>query len=325
MLLPSHEFVKPGTLNEGLDALKNAEGSAKLLAGGTDIIFNMRCGLMKPEILISIKDLPELNGVEELPDGSLRIGGGCRLTDLVVHPLVKGRYPALSQAIRAVGSQHVRNMGTLGGNLCLETRCWYTNQTETWRAAKEPCLKTGGNVCHVIKSSDICVALNNADTPPALIALDAQITLAKAGGKREIALADFYRDDGIDHTVREADEILTTVTVPPTNDRIVFIKETPRKGIDFSYGAIAARADGQGEDVSFVKIVMGSLGMAPITLAKPTEIVQKEGLTDDAINRAVESMREELGALTNLYSPASYKRELAKVLVKRALTQIREM
>ncbi len=324
MLLPAHEFVKPGTLKEGLEALKKANGSAKLLAGGTDVIFNMRCGLMTPDIVISIKDLPELNVVEELADGTLRIGGGCRLTDLVVDPLIVKRHPMLSKAIRAVGSVHVRNMGTLGGNLCLDTRCWYTNQTDTWRAAKEPCLKTGGDICHVIKSSDICVALNNADTPPALIALDASVTLASVSGEREVPLGEFYCGDGIDHTVRRPDEILTMVTIPPTDDRTVFRKETPRKGIDFSYCTIAGRADGKGETVSSVKLVLGSISMKPITLVRASEIVEQAGLTDAAIEKAVESTRDELGALSNLYSPAAYKRELAKVLVKRALVWLRE-
>ncbi len=325
MLLPAHDFVKPTSLKEGLEALQSADGEIKLLSGGTDVIFNMRCHLMTPDTVIAIKDLPELHGIEELPDGGLRIGGAERLTDLANHSTIQERFPALADACRSVASLHVRNMGTLAGNICLDTRCWYTNQTDSWRAAKEPCLKTGGTICHVIKSSDICVAINNADTPPALIALDASVTLAKAGGEREVALADYFREDGIDHTVREPDEILTAITVPPAKDRVVYMKETPRKGMDFAYGSVAARADGQGEKASTVKIILGSFGIAPISLVKPAQIAAQKGLSDDVIAEAVESTREELGALTNLYSPASYKRDLAKVLVKRALTQLREM
>jgi len=280
---------------------------------------------MTPDTLVAVKDLPELQGLEELPDGGVRIGGAERLTDLANNPMIQERFPVLAASCRSVASLHVRNMGTLAGNICLDTRCWYTNQTDSWRSAKGPCLKTGGAICHVIKSSNICVAINNADTPPALIALDARVTLVKTGGERDVALADYYTDDGIDHTVREPGEILTSVTVPATKDRLVYMKETPRKGMDFAYGCVAARADGQGERVSKAKIILGSLGIAPISLKKPVEVVERKGLGDDAIQEAVDSTRAELGALTNLYSPASYKRDLAKVLVKRALIQLREM
>ncbi len=325
MLLPAHEFIKPTTLKEGLEALQNANGEVKLMSGGTDVIFNMRCHLMTPDTLIAIKDLPELHGIKELPGGGLQIGSGERLADLADHTLIQERFPALSESCRSVASLHVRNIGTLGGNICLDTRCWYTNQTDSWRAAKEPCLKTGGTICHVIKGSNICVAINNADTLPALIALDARVTLAKAGSERDVALAEYYRQDGIEHTVRNPSEILTAITIPETKDRIVYMKEAPRKGMDFAYGSVAARADGQGESTDNVKIILGSFGVAPINLVKPVQIVEQKGLTGDAIREAVDSTRDELGALTNLYSPASYKRDLAKVLVKRALTQLRGM
>ena len=138
-------------------------------------------------------------------------------------------------------------------------------------------------------------------------------------------MARYFQEDGIDHTVREPGEILTTVTIPATKDRVVYMKETPRKGMDFAYGSVAARADGKGESASNVKLILGSFGIAPISLKRPVEIVEQKGLGDDAIQEAVDSTRDELGALTNLYSPASYKRDLAKVLVKRALVKLREM
>lgn len=325
MLLPAHEFVKPASLADGLRALGKAGAAAKILAGGTDVIFNMRGRLFAPEVLLSIRDLDELKGVTELADGSLRIGAASRLTDLEAEPAIQRRYPALIEAFRSVASRHVRNMATLGGNLCLDTRCWYTNQTQEWRTAKGPCLKTGSQDCHVIRSATTCVALNNADTPPALIALDACVTLARSGGERTIPLQEFYRPDGVNHTVRAPDEILTAVTVPPTADRFVFIKDAARQGIDFSYGSIAARADGAGERATRVRLVVGSLSSAPILLTKAAAILQDAGLTDAAIEAAADSMREELGALNNLYTPASYKRELAKALVKRALARLREM
>jgi 4-hydroxybenzoyl-CoA reductase subunit beta len=331
MLLPPHEYLKPSSLQDGLQQLRRAVAAngteyarqVKLLGGGTDVIYNMRCRLFTPPVVISLRELPELTGVTELPDGSLRIGGATRLTDLVEHPAIAGRYPALAAAFQAVASRHVRNMATLAGNLCLDTRCWYTNQTESWRATKGPCLKTGRDVCHVIHSTKTCVALNNADSPPALMALDATVTLARADGERTIPLRDFYRDDGVNHTVREPDEILTAVTIPPTGDRLVFVKNAARQGMDFAYGTIAARADGSGEQASRACIVIGSLTTAPVVLKTAPDIVARSGLGDAAIEEICGSLRDELGPLTNLYCPAAYKRDLARGLVRQALRELR--
>jgi len=147
ILTPDHEFRKPASLSEGLAALRSSDGEIKLIGGGTDVVFNIRGRLFQPDVLLSLKDLPELQFVEELDGGALRLGAGCRLSYLERHPAV-GKYPGLVAGIRAVASRHVRNMATLGGNLCLDTRCWYTNQTAEWRAAKGPCLKTGEPICH---------------------------------------------------------------------------------------------------------------------------------------------------------------------------------
>ncbi len=325
MLLPEHDFVKPRSLAEGLAVLRDAPPGVRLLGGGTDVVYNMRCRLMTPATVLSLKDLAELQGITALPDGGLRIGAASRLTDLVAAPVLKQRYPALVKAFRAVASRHVRNLATLGGNLCLDTRCWFTNQTKEWRDAKGPCLKTGTDACHAIQGSPICVALNNADSPPALIAAGATVTLASSRGERSLPLDQFYREDGIRHTVLEPDEILTFVTVPSSADRLVFRKETARQGMDFSYGTIAIRADGRGASAARLRIVLGSLTTSPRLLAGAAERLAALGLGDDGIEAACTTLREALGPLTNLYSPAAYKRELARTLLRKAVVELREM
>jgi len=321
MLLPAHDFQKPANLADALALLQKGSGEIKLLAGGTDVIFNMRGRLFEPDILLSIKDLPELQQVAELPDGSLSMGAGCRLTDLERHPLV-ARYPGLVAGLRAVASRHVRNMATLGGNLNLDTRCWYTNQAAEWREAKGPCLKTGVDACHAIKSSKICVALNASDTAPALIALNASVVLASADGERTLNLADYYQDDGIAYTVRRTDEIVIRVVVPPPAGRMVYIKETARKGNDFAYATIAVWADGRGTECKRMRMVLGSLTMRPVMLHKTAKVLTTNGLTDAAILLAVDQVRDELGPLTNLYTPAAYKSRLARSLVGESLRQL---
>ncbi|MDP6437901.1 MAG: FAD binding domain-containing protein [Gammaproteobacteria bacterium] len=323
MLLPEHEFSKPASLRDSLTELAEAGGEVKLLAGGTDVVFNMRGRLFRPDVLLSIRDLPELQEVEQLADGAVSLGAGCRLSELERHALLKG-YPGLIAGLRAVASRHVRNMATLGGNLNLDTRCWYANQTAEWRAAKGPCLKTGMEVCHAIKSADICVALNASDIAPALLALDASVVLASLNGERTVKLADYYTDDGVQHTVRRPDEIMTRVLLPKNSDRMAYIKETARKGNDFAYATIAASADGHGNQCSRVRIVLGSLTTRPALLLKTAAVLVEHGLDDTTIKAAVGEVRDELGALTNLYTPAAYKGRIARALVREALQQLRE-
>jgi 4-hydroxybenzoyl-CoA reductase subunit beta len=334
MLLPQHTYHRPKSLAECLDKLGDldagsVDGAGRLarvqvIAGGTDVIFNMRLRLFQPENLISIRSLPELQQVETLADGSLRIGAACRLIDLADNALICERYPALKSAIDAVASVHIRNIGTLGGNICLETRCWYTNNSEEWRKGRAGCFKTDCEQCHVIPSSHTCHAINNADTPLALIALDAVLTIQSAGGQREVPIADFYRPDGIEHMDLRAGELLTHVTIPPCTDRTVFIKFTPRRGMDFSLGAVAARCDGTGQDAKKVSIVIGSISTAPVVLDAPCRLLEKQGLSDRAIAGAVAAIRDEMGEVTNLYGRATYKKQIAKTLVRRALVALRE-
>jgi 4-hydroxybenzoyl-CoA reductase subunit beta len=324
MLLPEHKYIKPESLEECLTALRETGENGQIIAGGTDVIFNMRLKLFRPETVISVRRLPELSRVEELADGRIRIGTSCRLTDLAEHAVLQSRYPALVESILSVASTHIRNMGTIGGNICLQTRCWYTNNSEQWRDGKATCFKTEGDICHVIKSSEKCHAINNADTPLALIALGAVLTIQKTGSERQLPIAEFYNDDGMDHMRLDPDELVTFITIPPVSDRVVFLKQAARKGIDFSVGSIAGRCDGHGEQLSTVMLIIGSISTAPIILTQSAAIIREHGLTDAAIEQAADAAREDLGELTNLYGRAVYKKQIARVLVRRALVTLRE-
>ena len=325
MLLPDHQYVKAASLEDCLGRLRDNAAGTRIVGGGTDVIFNMRLKLFQPEVALSIRGLECLQQVDERPDGGLRIGAGCTLAALERHPLLNERFPALVAAIHAVASTHIRNMATMGGNICLDTRCWYTNNSEQWRQGIAGCFKTDGQLCHVIKSSTMCHAINNADTPVALAMLGAELTLMSASGSRAVPIAEFYRKDGLKHTVLRPDEIVTNVDLPPVAARTTFRKIAPRVGMDFSLGAVAARAGGKGVEATDVVIVLGSLSTAPVILEQPARTIAESGLTDESIDRAVEQVRDELGELTNLFGKAGYKKHLANVLVRRALTELREM
>jgi 4-hydroxybenzoyl-CoA reductase subunit beta len=324
LLLPDHTFHQPQTLDECLRTLRKYGPASQLIAGGTDVVFNMRLRLFQPEHLISVRKLTELQSIDELPDGRLRVGAGCRLEDLSAHPLIAVKYPALKQAIDAVASTHIRNIGTLGGNICLQTRCWYTNNSEEWRKGRQGCFKTDCDHCHVIQTAGRCHAINNADTPVALIALGAILTLASEDATREVPIAEFYRCDGEDFCVLEPDELLTAVTLPAEPRKSVFIKFTPRRGMDFSLGAVAASCDAAGDGIDDLRIVLGSISSAPIILTQPVAAIERDGATDAAIESALPLIRGELGELTNLYGRAGYKKQIARSLVRRSVQQLRE-
>jgi 4-hydroxybenzoyl-CoA reductase subunit beta len=316
-------YVRPRDLDEAVAALAAGGDGASLLAGGTDLLVSMRQGLVAPATLIGIRGLAELNGIGPDGEDTLRIGAGVALTDLAEHPIVVARYPGLAQATRSVGSRHVRNMATLGGNLRLPTRCWYTNQSENWRASRAPCWKTDGELCHVIKTSTTCRAINSSDTAPALLALDARLKVASVRGGREVPLANFYNDDGVNHTTLASDEIITAVLVPAARVRMLFTKATARTGLDYGYGTLAAAVTGSNKAIRSARIVAGSVGSWPVLLARAGQIIVERGLNESAIADAAAAAREDLGEVTNLFSPPGYKKRLVRGLVLQVLEQLR--
>ena len=323
MHLPQFEYARPAQMADALALLGEARGSAAILAGGTDLMASMGQRLIVPKQVISIAALTELRGVEVGEDGSVRIGAATTLTELAEHPQLAAAQPMFVSAIRSLASVHVRNVATLGGNLALPTRCWFTNQTESWRNARASCFKTGVDACHVLAASHRCVATNSADSVPALIALNARITLASQRGARDVAIADFYTDDGVAPTVLAADELITGIHIPACIDRSAYIKVTPRQGIDFGLGNIAVRIAGTNRRIREACLVVNSFGVQPMRLRAAESLLRERGLTRESIDAAATLAREDLGEITSLWSPAGYKRRLVRSLLRRSLDEIR--
>ncbi len=323
--LPRFEYVSPSSVNECLSILDQSGKEAEILAGGTDLLVNMKFGVKQPRVIVNVKSIPELNAVSTDENGNMSIGAAVILSDLAGNPMVKETLPALHSAIKQVGSKHIRNMACIGGNVCLDTRCWYTNQSKLWRDARALCYKQGGDVCHAVKNSPRCHAINNSDTAPALIALKASVEVVKKGGKRLIPFDAFYQDDGQHPTVLAKGEIVTVITVPKTPDdtKTVFIKVCSRRGIDFANGSIAASVTGDGNQCSDARVVVGSLSSMPRLLEETSQHILQEGLTEQSIETAAGIARKALPTTTNLFTSPGYKRDLTEVLVKQALHDVR--
>ncbi|MBI5376632.1 MAG: FAD binding domain-containing protein [Candidatus Schekmanbacteria bacterium] len=332
MRLPRFEYIKPASIEEAVNALElnsqsinQASNQSKILAGGTDLLVSMKQRIIRPATIIGIKSIPELNSISQ-ENGSIKIGAAATLSEIAANELIKEKLPMFCKAVKSVASKHLRNAATIGGNICLDTRCWYFNQSQLWRDSRGLCHKTGASLCHEIKNSDRCHAINNSDTAPALITLDAKVILKKKGGEREIALKDFFKDNGSSHTTIEKNEILTSITIPVKNDdsHSTFIKVSLRKGIDFSIGSIAASISRDGNKISDIRIVIGSIVSAPVLLQKTSSIIMSAGLTEQSIAEASKTAASELGALTNLFTQSGYKRQLAESMTARALTELKE-
>jgi len=207
--LPKLEYTAPDSVEGVLDVLAEHAGRARLLAGGTDLLPNMKHGIEEADVVVSLRNLPGASAVEVQADGSLRLGAMLSLEALAAHPLVRERFAALSRAAGLVAGPHHRRMGTLGGNVCLNTRCVYVNQTHFWREALGYCLKKDGTACHVVKGGKRCVAAASNDTAPVLMTLGASLhVVGRERGPRDVPVDDFFVQDGIHNKDLLPDELL---------------------------------------------------------------------------------------------------------------------
>jgi 4-hydroxybenzoyl-CoA reductase subunit beta len=325
-VLRLHEYTyhRPRTLREAAALLAAHPGRARLIAGGTDLVPNMKHGLFTPEHLIALRQIPELHGIEER-DGELVIGAAESLGAVSRHPLVRARFPALAQAAGSVAGPQLRNMGTIGGNLCLDTRCTYYNQTYFWRSALGFCLKKDGDVCHVTQVGRKCVAAHSADTAPVLMTLGATADLVSADAERSLSVADFFIADGIENTVRGWNEIVTRIRIPlaAARMRTAFRKLRQRNAIDFPILNVAVAADVAADGtVAELRIVVSALGSRPRVIAGLEKVAAGRQLDEETMDAVAARAFQQCHPLTNIIVDPEWRRAMVPVYVRRALEDI---
>jgi 4-hydroxybenzoyl-CoA reductase subunit beta len=325
--LPPFQYHRPRELQEAVELLARFSGEAIPVAGGTDLVPNMKHGLFTPAHLVALGQLGELRGVE-VRDGELVLGAGESLSRIASHPLVRENLPALAEAAAHVAGPQLRNRGTLGGNLCLDTRCTYYNQTEFWRGALGYCLKKDGTVCHVTRVGKRCVAAHSADTPPVLMTVDAQVELAGAEGARTLPIREFFVADGIWNSRREPGEIVTRIRIPllPSGDgvrlqrRTAYRKLRQRKAVDFPLLTVAVaswfRPDGRMEEI---RGVVTGLGSRPRELSGWEDIGVGELLTPEVTEALAERAHRQCTPLENHIVDPEWRKAMVTVQVRRAL------
>jgi 4-hydroxybenzoyl-CoA reductase subunit beta len=295
-----------------------------VVAGGTDLLPNMKRRQQVPTTLIGLRGVPELKRMRN--GDRLTIGAGTTLTELTETPLVRRSYTGLWQAAAQVATPLLRNMGTLGGNLCLDTRCNYYDQSYEWRKAINFCMKKDGDICWVATSSPRCLAVSSTDTAPMLIALGASITLADAAGERTVPLSALYRNDGIDYLSRRPDEIVTAVHLPPAQagSRSAYWKLRRRGAFDFPVlSAAVSVVLGRDGAVQESRIVLGAVASQPIEVPAVAELLRGQPLTDAIIANAAEVAAVPARPMDNTDFPLVWRKRLTREFVSYALREVR--
>ena len=324
--LPKFEVARPKRLADAIALLCEAGPSSMVVAGGTDLVPNMKHELFTPELVVSLADLPELRGVRRESDGTLVLGAMTTIEHVAAHELVRAQAPALAQAASLIAGPQLRSMGTLGGNVMLDTRCQWYNQTYFWRQALGFCLKKDGALCHVVEGGGKCVAAASNDTAPALMSLGAELVIEGPEGRRSLALDDLWLADGIYNKKLAHGEILVEVRVPPTpaGHRGAYGKLRDRGSIDFPLLGVAVRLDVDGGNaVEHADVVITALAAQPKRIAKVLETLAGTRIDSEAFNEAVAlvaaAAKKQCHPLANIPGDHDYRREMVPVYVRRTL------
>jgi 4-hydroxybenzoyl-CoA reductase beta subunit len=319
MRLPKFEHLQPESLEEGLDLLSEHGEEAKVIAGGTDLLVSMKQRLLTPQYLLNVKGLG-LDFIEEGKEG-LRIGALTRLADIVKSPLVRGKFPVLAQAAGDVSAPPLQNMGTLGGNLCQNTRCFFYNQSQFWRQARPLCFKTGGEMCHVVKGGDHCYSVYQGDLAPVLIALEARVKLVQKGSERVIPLLDLYTGRGEEPMALERGEILTEVEIPASAGSWGgdYQKLRYRGAMDFPLVGVAAVLHRDGGSCGQAKVVLTAVASAPVVVEEASELLEGKKPDEEVLARAAEAAYEMAHPVANVGSTPRYRRKMVRAMVQRAM------
>ncbi|MDP2645472.1 MAG: FAD binding domain-containing protein [Desulfobacterales bacterium] len=316
MRLPKLIVSEPATVQALLEIKMRQREHCAILAGGTDVIPLLKRRNISVGHLINVKRIPEFSHLEWDEETGLRIGPAVTLRTLMDHPLVSGPYPLLAQAARSVAFNQLRNMATLGGNICLDNKCTYYNQSDFWWKSRPGCFKRGGDVCYVVKGAKGCFALSAADTAGALIALGAELTVRSAGQERRVPVEDFYTGDGRRPLRLQADEVLTDILIPPPLPgwRAGFLKKSPGGSGDFAIGTLSLCLKMNGAAAADARIALNGVSTKPIRARKTESWLAGKELTDQTIKEAVRLMLKEAAPLSLIGASAFVRRRLISVM-----------
>lgn len=317
--VPPVGFVAAETLEQAAQLVANPENRAVLIAGGTDLVPKLKRHQASPVTLVSLAHIEAMHGISVTSDGTCVIGALTTLTEIAQSPDVP---PLVAAAAGTVASPQIRNSGTIGGNLCVDTRCNYIDMPVTWRDARGRCLKDGGDTCWVAPAGGRCWAISSTDLAPAVIALGATVRLVSARGERIIDAEQLYGTDGINYLTKAPDEILVDVTIPGSTARTSFQKLRRRGSIDFALLSVACAVafDPDGSCAS-ARIVVGGIASSPVSTTDAEAFLVGKHLTSEIIEEASELASKAVRAQDNTDTGQRYRKWMIAVHVAKALTE----
>jgi 4-hydroxybenzoyl-CoA reductase subunit beta len=321
--LPEFNYVKPKSLQEAARLMAELGNDAMIVAGGTDLYPKMKRGQFAPKNLVSLHSLPEIKGIRVDQDG-MWIGAGETLTAVANHPEVKRLFPGLARAAGVVSSPQLRNVGTIGGNVFVDTRCNYYDQTFFWRNAAGFCMKKDGQICLVAPKSKVCLAAFSSDTAPVFCSLDATAHLVGPQGARAVPFSHLYGTDGINYLAKRNEELLQGMTIPRSvfGRRSIYLKLCRRGSFDFPVLGVAAtvqlNADGTCQAAS---VVLTAVASTPVYVDAQS-ILQGQKVTPELIENVAETAARVSHPVDNTDMDYWYRKRMSKVYVKRALARL---
>lgn len=322
--LPDFDYIRPRSLKEATRVLADLGSDTMAVAGGTDVYPKMKRGQFTPRHLVSLRALRELKGIRPTKEG-LWIGAGESLTGVSSHPSVAKHFPALAHAAESVSTPQLRNMGTIGGNVLVDTRCNYYDQTFFWRQAVGFCMKRDGDICLVAPGSAKCLAIASSDTAPVLVSLGAEAVLVSNHGERRVKVEELYRDDGIDYSTKRKDEVLKGLLIPKEAlaRRNVYLKLRRRGSFDFPILGVAATMDiDEQSECRHASVVLTAVASAPKVVPEATTLLQGKKVTKELIETVADAAAKISHPLDNADLDYWYRKRMAKVYTRRALASL---
>jgi 4-hydroxybenzoyl-CoA reductase subunit beta len=326
MRLPKFSYRVPHEISDAVKMMGDAGPEGQFVAGGTDLYPNMKRRQQTPKTVISVTRLAELNQIKGDGRSGLSIGASISLTDICEHPIVKRDYPMVAQAARLISTPLLRNMGTIGGNLLLDTRCNYYDQNYEWRRGINFCLKKDGDVCWVAPGSAKCWAVQSSDLVPLMVAMGARVKLVSTLGERMVEAAGLYNNDGIDYLHKRPDELLSEVHLPPLNGWRATYKKLRRRGaFDFPVLGVAVRLDFDADDtVREARLILGGIAPAPIEVKEAAAALVGHRLATEQMEAAAEACYLKARPLDNTDFVMNWRKQMARPYVMRALEELQQ-
>lgn len=321
MILSKFDYQAPESISKVCSSLAQAGGRAAIMAGGTDLIVQMKQRTFVPELVVSLKRVPELEGLNYCQTKGLKIGSMVSLQELSTSALVKDNFPVLAETASLVGAMQHQFMGTVGGNLCLNTRCWYYNQPAGWRHSVAPCHKLGGNTCHAIKGAHKCYAVYSADVGGVLVALDASIVVSSSTQEdRVVSMDEFFSGDSVKPNNLRKDEVITGIIIPPQKPAFArYYKLRAREAIDFPQIGVALVAFPENKEY---RVVFNAVDGKPLRFKDLEAMISQERLSERLVADFTTKAVSRVKPVANVSGLPAYRRKMAEQLLRKAFAEM---